>query len=268
MQLRAENAALGGTIHAVLEARAETLRGSSVETHRPSAPRCGWACGARHAPCAHRGLRRYGRRARGARRGPPAAHTRAEQNGAAGALIPLRPGSYLLPLHAARTPHCTPCTRSIAQTPRSHPQPPHSDPAHKPPLRAGVLEAERSGDNKRKCPQGMQEAVRVNIIALAVDHFEPRRGSHMGRFSSPAYTRQQHRVLGARNYVVVLANCRVIGIGANAAPHRMGRRCGTDPAKTHGGRPASTERGATQPGAALQRACCVQAGGCCQGVTH
>ena len=94
MQLRAENAALGGTIHAVLEARAETLRGSSVETHRPSAPRCGWACGARHAPCAHRGLRRYGRRARGARRGPPAAHTRAEQNGAAGALISLRPGSY------------------------------------------------------------------------------------------------------------------------------------------------------------------------------
>ena len=102
----------------------------------------------------------------------------------------------------------------------------------------------------------------MNIIALAAGHFEPRRGSFMGRFSSPAYTRQQRRVLGARNYVAVLANRRVIGIGANAAPHRMGRRCGTDPAKTHGGRPASTERGATQPGAALYRACCVQAGRC------
>ena len=102
----------------------------------------------------------------------------------------------------------------------------------------------------------------MNTIALAADHFEPRRGSNMGRFSGPANTRQQHRVLGARNCVVVLANRRVIGIGASAAPHRMGRRCGTDPAKTHGGRPASTERGATQPGAALLRACCMQAGGC------
>ena len=178
MQLRVENAALGGTVHAVLEARAETLRGSSVETHRPSAPRCGWARGASHAPCAHRGPRSDGRRARGARRGTPAAHMRAEQNSAAGAPISLRPGSYLLLPHAARNPHRTPCPRSIAQTPRSHPQPPHSDLAHKPPLRAGVLEAERSGDNKRKCPQGMQEAVRVNIIALAADHFEPG-GAHL-----------------------------------------------------------------------------------------
>lgn len=60
----------------------------------------------------------------------------------------------------------------------------------------------------------------MNTIALAADHFEPRRGSIMGRFSGPANTRQQHRVLGARNCVVVLANRRV---------NRVRSKCCTSP---------------------------------------